>query len=124
MYKLWREEFGKIYYSAVKLISIPQNESEIRDHRSYGMSDAALKSHYHTLVTDLVREIEMMSEFKGNSNIVSLEDHKVMQKADGMGYDIIIRMELLTSLLEYVTEKPLTHDEVVKLGIHICTRSG
>ena len=120
VYKLRREEFSKTYFSAVKLLSIPHNESEIRHYKSEGMSEATLRSHYHTLVSDLVREIEMMSEFKGNSNIVSLEDHKVITKADGIGHDVLIRMELLTSLSDYVMEKPLSHDEVIKLGIHIC----
>ena len=120
VYRLRREEFGKVYHSAVKLISIPANESEIKHLRSEGYDDASLKSHFHTLAVDLVREIEIMSEFKGNSNIVSLEDHKVMPKAEGIGHDILIRMELLTNLTDYVTEKKLPPDEVIKLGIHIC----
>ena len=120
VYKTWRKEFGKAYHSAVKLISIPQNETELRYLMSEGMNDVSLKSFFHSLVIDLVREIEIMSEFKGNSNIVSLEDHKAVPKADGIGYDILIRMELLTSLSDHVIEKPLSRYEVVKLGIHIC----
>ena len=34
VYKLRREEFGKTYYSAVKLISIPKDESEVKHLRS------------------------------------------------------------------------------------------
>ena len=42
VYKLRREEFGKIYYSAVKLISIPQNEAELKQVKSEGMDDHSL----------------------------------------------------------------------------------
>ena len=61
-----------------------------------------------------------MSEFRGNSHIVSFEDHKVIERTDRIGWDILIRMELLTSLSDHVTDKLLTTEEVIKLGIHIC----
>ena len=120
VYKICREEFGNTYYSAVKLLSIPQNESDLRQIRREGMDDASIKSYFHAFVADIIQEINLMSEFKGNSNIVSFEDHKVIEKTDGIGWDILIRMELLTSLADYVVEKPLSQEEIIKLGIHIC----
>ena len=120
VYKVMREEFGKTYYSAVKAISIPQNDADLRQIQGEGMDDASLRSYFHAFVTDIILEIDLMSEFRGNSNIVSFEDHKVIENPDRIGWDILIRMELLKSLTEYVTEKPLTRDEVIKLGIHIC----
>ena len=120
VYKVSREEFGKTYYSAVKQISIPQNEADLRQIRGEGMDDASLRSYFHAFVADIIQEIDLMSEFRGNSNIVSFEDHKVIEKTDRIGWDILIRMELLESLTEHVTEKPLSQDEVIKLGIHIC----
>ena len=120
VYKLHREEFGKTYYSAVKLISIPQNESEVKQLRGEGMDRDSLSSYFHSIVTDLVREIEIMSKFKGHSNIVSLEDHKVIPKTDGIGHDILIRMELLTNLSDYAMDKTLPYNEVIKMGVHVC----
>ena len=78
VYKLRREEFGKTYHSAVKLLSIPHSDSEVWHLKSEGMSEASLKSHFHTEAADLLKEIELMSAFKGNSNIVNLKDHKVI----------------------------------------------
>ena len=120
VYKVRRVEFGNTYHSAVKLITIPQNEADIRQIRGEGMSDASIKSYFHAFVADIIQEINLMSEFRGNSNIVSFEDHKVIEKSDGIGWDILIRMELLTSLTEHITKKPLAQDDVIKLGIHIC----
>ena len=120
VYRVRREEFGKTHYSAVKLISIPQSDADVRQMQSEGMDDASMRSYFHACATDIIMEINLMSEFRGNSNIVSFEDHKVLEQTEGWGWDILIRMELLRSLTEYVTENPLSHDEVIRLGIHIC----
>ena len=40
-----------------------------------------------------------MSRLKGTGNIVSYEDHAVLRHPDGIGWDILIRMELLHPLL-------------------------
>ena len=42
VYKLHRKEFGNTYYSAVKLISIPVFESEIKQLRGEGMDSNSL----------------------------------------------------------------------------------
>ena len=120
VYKVRREEFGKTYYSAVKVMTIPQNDADLRQVKGEGMNEASLRSYFHAFVMDIVQEIDLMSEFRGNSNIVSFEDHRVIEKTGRIGWDILIRMELLKSLTEHVTEKPLPQDEVIKLGIHIC----
>jgi len=119
VYRVHREEFGKVYYSAVKIISIPQNEADLRYMKSEGLDEASVRSFFHAYVTDIVQEICLMSEFRGNSNVVSFEDHKVIEKLDGIGWDILIRMELLESLTNITAEQPLSQDEVIKLGIHI-----
>jgi len=120
VYKIRRDEFGKTYYSAVKLISIPQSETDLREVRSEGMDEASIRSYFHALVTDIVQEISIMSEFRGHSNIVSFEDYIVIEKESEIGWDILIRMELLKSLAEDVTERLPTSDDIIKLGIHIC----
>jgi serine/threonine protein kinase len=120
VYKIRKEEFGKNYYSAVKALSIPQNETDLRRALNEGLDEVSARSYFHAFVIDIIQEVDLMSAFRGNSNIVSLEDHKVIEKENEIGWDILIRMELLTSLSEYVTERPLPPSEVVKLGIHIC----
>jgi serine/threonine protein kinase len=120
VYKIRREDFGKVYYSAVKLITIPQSETDVRLLRREGLDNKTLRIYFHDQVTDIIQEIDLMSEFRGNSNIVSFEDHMVIEKPDEIGWDILIRMELLTNLPDYITQKPLETKEIVKLGIDIC----
>jgi len=47
-------------------------------------------------------------------------DHEVIPHEDGIGWDILIRMELLTPLQEHTDLLNISRDEVVKLGIDIC----
>ena len=120
VYRVHKEEFGKTYEAAVKMISIPQSEADLRQAQSEGLDAASARSYFHAFVTDIVQEIDLMSAFRGNSNIVSLEDHRVIEREGEIGWDILIRMELLTTLSEHVTKKPLTEEDVLRLGVHIC----
>ena len=117
VYKVHKDEFGNMYYAAVKMLSIPQSEDEIERARQE-MPEETIPTYFRGFVTDIVQEIDFMSAFKGNTNIVSIEDHKVVKK-DEMHWDILIRMELLRSLSAYMADKPLTHRDVIQLGIDI-----
>ena len=119
VYKVHKEEFGKIYYAAVKMISIPQSQAEVEQARSEGIDDASMHTYFRAFVTDIVQEIDFMSAFKGNTNIVSLEDHEVVKRKDSIGWDILIRMELLTSLSSFMNNRPLAPEDVMQIGIDI-----
>ena len=117
VYKIHRKDFDNVYYAAVKMLSIPQSESEI-DRARNEMPEESVATYFRGFVTDIVQEIDIMSAFKGNSNIVSIEDHKVVKK-DDMHWDILIRMELLTTLSSYMHERPLSIEEIMRVGIDI-----
>lgn len=124
VFEATREDFGVTYRAAIKIITIPQSESEIKSARSEGLDDGSITSYFRSFVEEIVQEFVLMSKLKGNSNIVSYEDHTVLEHSalegrDHIGWDIIIRMELLTPLLDYIQKRPLSRQDVVKLGIDI-----
>ena len=120
VYALKKTDFGNDYFSALKLISIPRSRSEISALRSEGMDEDSIRTHYEQAVADVVSEFNLMAQFRGNSNIVSYEDHMVLPREDGYGYDVFIRMELLDSLVDILTEKQFSRKDVILLGIHLC----
>ena len=120
VYEIRREELGKVYKAALKVITIPQNSSEIEDAYAEGMDEASVTSYYRSFVEDIAEEFALMSDLKGNSNIVSYEDHEIRPHADGIGWDILIRMELLTPLQKWAVSHTLGEDEIVRLGEDIC----
>lgn len=121
VYKAVRRDHDVESYAAIKVISIPQNESEIDSLRSEGMSIDATRTYLQGVVSDFVSEIQLMESFKGVQNIVSVEDYKVVEKTDEVGWDIYIRMELLTPFNSYISDKTMSEKEVIKLGVDICT---
>lgn len=120
VYRIERTNFGQTYTAALKVISIPGSIDELRQLRADYASDDAVKKHLYEQVKDLVQEITLMSKLKGTGYIVSYEDHKVIPHPNGIGWDILIRMELLTPFCEYLETHSFTQRDVVQLGIDIC----
>lgn len=121
VYKAVRRDHGVESYAAIKVISIPTDPSEVDSLRSEGLDMNATRTYLRGIVNDFVSEIQLMESMKGVQNIVSVEDYKVVEKTGEIGWDIYIRMELLTSFNNYICDKKLTEEEVIKLGCDICT---
>ena len=116
VYKAKRTERGRSLYSAIKIISIPASKGELDSVRSEMNNEQSTREYFRNLVEDCIQEIYTMEHFCGNSHVVSFEDFKVVEYLDEIGWDISIRMEYLTSFMDYCTGKELTEKEVIKLG--------
>lgn len=120
VYEIRREDFGQVYRAALKVIAVPQNEAELKNVRQEGMNDESIHGYFYGVVEDIVREFALMSHLKGMTNVVSCEDYEVIPHDNGMGWDILIRMELLTPLLEYAYDHPFSRRDIIQLGIDMC----
>ena len=121
VFEMEREDFGVTYKAALKAITIPASQSEVRSVRSEGMDEESVRATFHSKVQELVKEFALMSRLKGNSNVVSYENHQVIEHKEGIGWDILIQMELLTPLDEYIQKKKtIPRQEIIKLGIDLC----
>lgn len=121
VFALERNEFGAIYKAALKVITVPQNESEIKSIMTEGMSRENVTQYYKGIVRDILNEFILMSQLKGSSNIVSYEDHAIFTHENGIGWDILIRMELLNPLTDILAKKSMSREEVIKFGIDMCS---
>lgn len=124
VYKAQRSERGKFFYSAIKVINIPGSQSELNCVRSEAGDDQSVREYFRNLVEECIQEISTMEYFRGNSHIVSVEDFKVMEYLDDIGWEISIRMEYLTSFMDYCAEKQLTEKDVIKLGLDLSKALG
>ena len=124
VYKAQRTERGKSFYSAIKIINIPGSQSELNSVRSETGNDQAAREYFQNLVEECIQEIGTMEYFRGNSYIVSVEDFKVMEYLDAIGWEISIRMEYLTSFLDYCAEKQLQEKEVIQMGLDLSKALG
>ena len=120
VFEIEREDFGVTYKAALKAITVPASQSEIREVMAEGMDESSVRTYFGNFVQDLVKEFALMSKLKGNSHVVSYENHQVIEHGDGIGWDILIQMELLTPLNEYTRKNTVTRQDVIKLGIDLC----
>ncbi len=123
VYKAVRQDSELTTYAAIKVITVPKSDSEIESLRAEGMSESGAKTYLQGIVSDFINEIKLMESMKGTSNIVSVEDYKVIEKKDGIGWDIFIRMELLTPFVRFLADNQsqFTEKDVAKLGMDICS---
>ena len=124
VYKIYKEEFGQKHYSILKIISLPKSEEEAKE-ILYESKDQDSTTQYFCEIADVIyKEIKIMEGLKVETNIVSFDDHMIIQKEDGIGYYIVIRMEVLTCLnrfsfedkesIESKAEKSILDDTIIK----------
>ena len=113
---------GTVYRGALKAITIPSSPEELQSVLDEdGLDRQGASSYFRETVVALNREIALMNKVKGHSNIVSYEDHDVIEHADGIGWDILIRMELLTPISQYFKQfDTIPRQAVLRLGIDLC----
>lgn len=121
VYEIEREDFGYTYKAALKVISIPRSDQDLTAVKNnVGKSEDSLAAYYQSVAAEIVKEFEMMYQLRGTTNIVSYEDHEVRKHESDVGWDIMIRMELLTPLDTYTKEHVMSRQDVIRLGIDIC----
>lgn len=121
VYRISREDMGRKYTAAVKFITVPNDEQRKEAEASLGDDEDTLSEYFGDIVRNIVSEIDMLYALSGNSNIISYQDHEVRKRQQGIGWDILIRMEYVTSLRKYLKEHSMTVENVIRLGIDICT---
>lgn len=115
-----KDEYGGDFHSALKVVSIPSTQEEYDEMQST-MSEFAMRAKLRDKVEDISGEYRLMGVLKGHPNIVSCEDQMIIPHDNDLGWDIYIRMELLTSLPDYVQEHGMTANEVIRVGIDLCS---
>lgn len=121
VYKAVRQDHNLTSYAAIKVISIPKSTSEIDSLRSDGMTIDGTRTFLQGIVNDFVGEIEVMESLKGTQNIVSVEDYKVIERTGEIGWDIYIRMELLTPFTTWRLSHPMTEADAIRIGVDLCS---
>lgn len=107
--------------AAIKVISIPGHESEVESLRHEGLGEEEIQTYFSELVNDFISEIRMMELLRDAPNVVHVEDYAVVEKEDGLGWEIYIRMEYLTPFNAFVCDKKLTEADVIRIGCDLCS---
>ena len=123
VYRAKQEILGKIYYSAVKHISIPKDEAELRSVQEELATEdpETLNRYYDREIQNILKEFEIQKQFAGKEHFVLVYDVLPLHKKEMPGYDLFIRMELLQSIHTRFRNTDDPEAEAIRLGMQICT---
>ena len=105
--------------AALKVIRIPKSMSDVHEVMSEGMDEVSVTQYFREFVDEILREIKIMISLKDHPNIVGYEDHCVMEHEVEVGWDILIKMELLTPLSKWLLNHPMDEPTALRLGCEI-----
>ena len=110
---------GRTERGALKKLSVPHDREEIEEMLSKSFSTESITAHYKDQMGDLVREYSLMQELGSCGNVVTCHDIQYVQQKEGFGWDVYIRMELLTPLKKALNGE-YREETVIKLGLDLC----
>ena len=119
VYEIERDVFGEKERAALKVISIPQNSSDVEELYSAGYSDEQVVSTFTGYLKSFVAEYSMMRRLNGSTNVVSCDDMRYAAHENDPGWDIFIKMELLTPLVKTLGPE-IPEEQVVRIGADLC----
>ena len=119
VYEIERDVLGETEKAALKLITVPQNDSDIEELHNEGYDDESITQTFRDYLKNIVAEYSLMRKMNGSSNVVNCDDVRYVQHDDGFGWDILIKMELLTPLSRTI-ENTYSEAQVIRIGEDIC----
>ena len=122
VYEIKRVENGFERRAALKVISIPESPDAIGEiyEAGYANTEEEASTYLTSQIDAIYQEYRLMAELRGSDNIVEVEDCLVIPHDGWSGSDILIRMELLTPLNQYLAEHSLSEPEIIRIGIDVC----
>ena len=119
VYEIKRDVLGEKEKAALKVITIPQSSSDIDELYGEGYDDESITSTFKAYLKSIVAEYSLMRKMNGSANVVNCDDVRYVQHDDGFGWDIFIKMELLTPLTKSLG-KNASDEQVARIGSDIC----
>lgn len=120
VYRAEKENGGVTAVSAIKVIQVPSERSELLSLRREFQTEEELRRNLKEMVDGYTNEIRAMYRLQGHTHIVSIQDHAVEEMKDGLGWRIYIRMEYLQPFDDYAMTHSFSREEIIRIGISLC----
>ena len=125
-----RGSFGTVYEihrgsgiyeekAALKILRVTKDMTGADRLRPGGTNGEDPQKYFDQYIDSFRKEIVLMQRLMGNSHIVSYEDYSIRRYKNAPGGNIYIRMELLTSLTEYLETHEADDRLILKIGMDI-----
>ena len=123
VYEIQRKIPGNLEKAALKVISIPQYASDLEVLYSDGYDEESITSTFQSHLESIIAEYTLTKKMSDCINVVNSEDVRYVQHDDGIGWDIFIKMELLTPLTKTLPKniaEEIPEETVIRLAKDIC----
>jgi serine/threonine protein kinase len=119
VYEIQRTVLDQVGKAALKVIQIPKNSSDIDELYSDGYDEESVTSKYDDHLKSIIAEYNLMRKISGCNNVVRCDDVHYERRNDSIGWNIFIKMELLTSLTKSLPAV-IPEATVIKMAKDIC----
>ena len=119
VYEIRRDSFGVSERAAVKCISLPRDPGEIEDMLGSGYDSETVAAHYEQQLRQIAQEYALMAELRDCRYVVRSEDLLQQRQDNGLGWDVKIKMELLTPMMR-VKAPGTVEQQALRLGQDLC----
>ena len=117
VFRAVRTDIAGTTRAAIKVVSIPRDEEDMEAIRAEGYTREQTHDYFRKVVQDYTSEIKLLDSVKGYTNIIAIDDYKIVESEEDLCWYILIRMELLNK----VDFRTLNEAEIIRLGIDMCT---
>ncbi len=122
VFSIYKENYnGEREYSILKIIRLGENRNERKLFTSEGTASANEEEHYDKIIKKITDNIETVKKSNASKHIIKYEDIELRRASDGKGRLILIRLENAKSLAEVTKDLSFTLEEVLRLGINVCS---
>ena len=115
VYRAVREDASGQTEAAVKVVTLRRSSL-----RSLYPDESAVQAEFDRLKAQFSREIRVMQSLKGQTNLVSIDDCRMIDDEQSGTCTILIRMELLTPLLVDLDVHGWDEERLIRMGIGLC----
>ena len=120
VYEIHRDRYGISEVAAVKVLSFPKDEDEISEGLRSGYVEETLAAEYRQQVESVLKEYRLLKELGDDPHIVRCDDYAAVPHSNGIGWNVYLKMELLTPLKQYLGKNAIPPEQTVQLGSDIC----
>lgn len=122
VYEIARDDgFGMVDHAALKVLSIPAAQEDFDALVAEGRTPEEVTALFHRQVETIARQLMAVDAISDDPNLLRCEDHVIRAHADGRGWDIYVRTELLPSLPDYLRNHPHGEADIIRLGAGLCS---
>lgn len=112
-YRVYRENESGTEFSGLKAIRFPRTEADFNRVMQSGKYSTP-EQYLTALESELRKNMEKMMGLRANANIVRFDNYMIVRELNC--FHVIILMEMLKPLSEYLTESMTTSKEIAKMG--------